>query len=116
MNWPNFALMNGQQAPLALTQASRLSPVQTASINIKRTSGGTISRIKRTLKIVIVMLNGPEMRCSRAQPINPRFAGGGRLAAKSSRRTNGPIPASAAISLIAPPTPRGGYRNSSAPR
>ena len=44
MNWPNFAQMNGQQAPTSgPRQASRFSPVHTAS-KIANSRNGTTMR------------------------------------------------------------------------
>ena len=91
MNWPNLALMKAQQAPTTWSgldrQTSRLSPVQTASMNAHCTSDGRNVTISASMATVTAALSGEENRCVRTQPGRPPRAGGGGSGGRKSLRT-----------------------------
>src|SRR5687768_6722391 len=58
-------------------QASRLAPVQTASMNTKRMKGGIAQASSKPMMMVSAMFTGPVNRCSRIQATGPTTLGGG---------------------------------------
>src|ERR1041385_5265470 len=67
--------------------ASRSVPLQVASMMRNLSSGGTAHTISRMTRIVIRMLNGPEKRLARAQPIAPVMVAGGGSSSIGELRT-----------------------------
>src|SRR5215467_3791092 len=84
-------------------QASRSVPLQVASMMRNLSSGGTIHTIRRITRIVIRMLNGPENRLARAQPIAPVMVAGGGSASIGKLRTKAGCLKSVAV--MARPSP-----------
>src|SRR5947207_14278813 len=113
MSWGSLAQMNGQHAPTACPafsgrQASRSVPLQTASMNTNRTSGGTSSQSRYSptrVRIVLKML--PNSRC-RAHPIHPVLVIGAGIGSAIARRTKAgtATTSSALISALHQPNPR----------
>ena len=67
------------------TQASRSSPVHTASMKAQRISGGTIQMTSAIATMVRMVFEIDEKRLVRSQPTAPTSPGGGASAGSSSR-------------------------------
>src|SRR5688500_18400172 len=81
MKYGSRSHTNGQQAPtswpgVVARQATRSSPLQTASKIRKRSVSGTIHISNRATRNVITMLNGVDSGLARSQPIAPVVASG----------------------------------------
>src|SRR5256885_14401135 len=95
-----------QQAPTVgcagvSRQASRPSPVHTASTSRNFTSGGTIHTISRTEMMVRTTLNQLENRFCRIQAIGPEAGTGGGMGSTGARWTKArPASVMVAVSLM----------------
>jgi hypothetical protein len=92
MNWANFALTNGQQAPtsrptVSARQSARLVPVQTASMSRNFTAGHTRATMRTPLTIVSTVLNTPSNRRARVHVRASPPGSGGGSGSTSARRT-----------------------------
>src|ERR1700674_4133887 len=97
MSWPNFALTNGQQAPVAPRHASRVSPCHTASTTRKRIAGHSTVISTARLTSVSAACSGVANSRQRSQAISPRSARGGGRRGAMRRRTE-----AAAMSALHP--------------